>query len=302
MIEATPPAFLTLGTVQLGMPYGLGLAAQQGGLDEASVVAILDRAASLGIRHLDTARSYGESERRIGAWLQQRRQSASVVTKLGKLGGIADADVAMQIRRDIDASRDALGLRRLSGVLTHSPLDICRPVVADSLRQLCDAGVIDHFGASIYSDAEAQAALAIEGLSLLQVPASVFNQTFLKRPDLLAARRRGVDIRARSIYVQGLLLMAPEALPRHLHSVAPLLTALRNLAEAADCSLSALVLAPVMADPAIASVIVGCDSVEQVEAAALAIRSAVPAETISAACRLCAGLPETIYDPRKWNK
>ena len=60
-----------LGTVQLGLTYGLGEHAEKP--TEEAAFAILDRAVELGVNTLDTANNYGDSEAVIGRWLTQAR-------------------------------------------------------------------------------------------------------------------------------------------------------------------------------------------------------------------------------------
>jgi len=56
---------LILGTVQFGLPYGVS---HRGGAVASDEVArILDAAHRAGVRTLDTAAAYGESERVIGS-------------------------------------------------------------------------------------------------------------------------------------------------------------------------------------------------------------------------------------------
>ena len=58
----------SLGTVQLGMDYGLGDHTAKPSKEYA--FSLLDRAVACGINTLDTANNYGESERVIGEWLK----------------------------------------------------------------------------------------------------------------------------------------------------------------------------------------------------------------------------------------
>ncbi len=52
-------------------------------LDEAQVGALLNQALDLGITLIDTARSYGLSEERIGRHLAHRRHQFILSTKVG---------------------------------------------------------------------------------------------------------------------------------------------------------------------------------------------------------------------------
>ena len=71
---------LVLGTAQLGMPYGA--ANRTGMLSDNEAVAILHAAVDAGVTCVDTARGYGESERRIGLAFRGLKGAPAVVTKV----------------------------------------------------------------------------------------------------------------------------------------------------------------------------------------------------------------------------
>ncbi len=73
---------MTLGTVQLGLNYGI--ANSEGKPDAEKAYAILDKAIDTGVKCLDTASGYGDSEKVIGSWIKNRgfnRDAVSIVTK-----------------------------------------------------------------------------------------------------------------------------------------------------------------------------------------------------------------------------
>ena len=61
-------SLFSLGTVQLGMDYGINN--PQGRPGREASFEILDTALQLGVNSLDTAVGYGDSERLIGEWLE----------------------------------------------------------------------------------------------------------------------------------------------------------------------------------------------------------------------------------------
>ena len=60
---------IILGTVQLGMPYGLGQW-RQGLMPESVAFSILDAAWEMGITTLDTSPDYGIAEERIAKYMK----------------------------------------------------------------------------------------------------------------------------------------------------------------------------------------------------------------------------------------
>ena len=67
---------LVLGTVQLGMKYGLCNTHGQPTQEES--FSILDAALAAGIDTFDTAFAYGTAEDMLGAWMQERSLAGKV--------------------------------------------------------------------------------------------------------------------------------------------------------------------------------------------------------------------------------
>ncbi len=114
----TPP--LVLGTAQLGMSYGI--ANRRGAPGDEEALGLIARARALAIAQFDTARAYGESERRLGAALATDAD-ARIVTKLAPLDELGPDSQRLEIERavgaSLTASRAALGRERLDTVLLH---------------------------------------------------------------------------------------------------------------------------------------------------------------------------------------
>jgi aryl-alcohol dehydrogenase-like predicted oxidoreductase len=75
---------LVLGTVQLGMPYGI---ANKSGMPDVNTgLEIIQEAINGGVNTLDTASAYGESEKIIGLYNKSKKDSERplVVTKVAK--------------------------------------------------------------------------------------------------------------------------------------------------------------------------------------------------------------------------
>ncbi len=273
---------LTLGTAQLGPAYGI--ANREGRLDDSSADALLSAAWDAGMRWFDTARAYGESETRIGAWCRASGQRPVVVTKIAAGSPVAD---------EIDKSAAALG-QDPDYVLAHRSSDLTQAPFLDGLRRAVDSGRIRAFGASVYTPAEAFAALATEDISVFQLPFNILDRRMAESGLLAAAAERGVLILARSIYLQGVLLMEPEALPVTLSGLREPLAALRQL----GTDMRTLALAAALHEPGIASCVIGVETATQIRQHASL--PAVDPATIAAAIRIGKGLAEALIDPSRW--
>jgi aryl-alcohol dehydrogenase-like predicted oxidoreductase len=133
-------------------PYGftglhvtaLGFGAMQAGAPEipdAEAARLLHGALDLGIRLIDTARSYGVSEERIGRHLERRRDEYVLSTKLGYgVDGVPDWTPEC-VRRGVDAARDRLRTDVIDVVHLHScPQDVLlHSGVVDALAEAVQA-------------------------------------------------------------------------------------------------------------------------------------------------------------------
>ncbi len=97
MIEKQP--FGRTGHLSSRVIFG---AAALGKVTQAEADRALDTLLEHGVNHIDTAASYGESERRIGPWLEPRRKDFFLATKTGERG---HAKAKEQLHRSLELLR-----------------------------------------------------------------------------------------------------------------------------------------------------------------------------------------------------
>lgn len=201
-----------LGTVQFGLGYGLGHAG--GRVDDADVRQILEIARTEGVDVLDTARAYGVAEEVLGRCLRPGH-AFRIVTKtapLKALRGTPQGEAAC--RQSLEESFRALRTEHVDTVLVHHADDLLAPggeAVWGVLQQQKKSGRIRAAGVSVYDAGQIDALLARFDLDVVQLPLSAFDQRLLRSGHLQKLRQRGVEIHARSIFLQGLLLQDPDA-------------------------------------------------------------------------------------------
>ena len=123
---------LGFGAMQVGDPH----------LPEAAAARILNHALDLGLALVDTARSYGVSEERIGRHLAHRRDEFVLSTKVGYgVDGIADWTFECVVA-GVDAARERLRTDVIDVVHLHScGLDLLEEgEVARALEHCAAAG------------------------------------------------------------------------------------------------------------------------------------------------------------------
>ena len=209
---------LGLGTVQFGMPYGT--ANPQPEVPLVTVRDILSHAQSLGLNILDTAVNYGSSEEKLGQCdLAQWR----VVSKLPEIPSNENTDFWMEAQ--VRASLERLKIPMLDGLLLHRPEQLLGARSAEilkSLTHLKEKGLVGKTGISVYAPDEIFACFDLAYFDLVQVPFNLLDRRILKSGCLDFLNDKGVEVHARSIFLQGLLLMDLESKNRQFgawHSI-----------------------------------------------------------------------------------
>jgi aryl-alcohol dehydrogenase-like predicted oxidoreductase len=206
--------------VQFGLPYGISN--QSGQVMAAEVGKILQLAASGGMKVLDTAKGYGDSETVLGSCLTPE-QDFSIVTKTlpFKTDRVRLADVA-KAEAAFKDSLNHLGKLSVYGLLVHHPADLLTSggdrLYAALLRWKSE-GLVRKIGVSVYNVDEVDRLFEQYAFDLIQAPLNVFDQRFVKSGTLRRLNEAGVEVHARSVFLQGLLLMPTVALPPYFENL-----------------------------------------------------------------------------------
>ncbi|HEX7839238.1 MAG TPA: aldo/keto reductase [Kofleriaceae bacterium] len=143
MTPLAPRPFGTTGLLVSPLGFGAGEIGDPA-LDDREVEALLRAAVELGVTLIDTARSYGRSEERIGRFLGPVRGQVVLSTKVGYgVDGVPDW-TGECIRRGVDRALGQLATDRIDIVHLHScPVDVlARGDVVDALVEARQAGKI----------------------------------------------------------------------------------------------------------------------------------------------------------------
>jgi len=190
---------IALGTVQFGLDYGVSNLSGQVAIDE--VRNILTFAENNEIDLLDTAPGYGNSEQVLGRCGVNNYQ---VITKTISLENDVDKVIDGFYR-----SLKNLGRKQVKGLLVHDIGNIKNKqfdVLFSKLNELKQKGMIKKIGFSTYTPEQVNFLLENFDFDLIQVPFNVFDTRLIQGGQLQALKRKGVEIHARSVFLQGVLL------------------------------------------------------------------------------------------------
>ncbi|MFM7039971.1 MAG: aldo/keto reductase [Planctomycetaceae bacterium] len=296
---------LMLGTVQLGMPYGI--ANSTGQPSRESVRRILQTAIEHGVNCFDTAAAYGDSEALLGELLPEIIGVAAfeqqlIVTKVQPLTPEQLADRTLgeaAVRASVARSHQRLGLDVLPLVLFHREEDALHAGVLEELR---DQGRLRCWGLSCGNEPDgALHCVELAGIAALQLPGSLLDQRHLRSGVAGRAAAKRIAVFVRSIFLQGLMLLPDERVPEALRAVVPALGRLRHLAADSGMTLHELAVRYLLDAEGVTSVLVGAETADQVQQAAEAIdRGALPLDLRKAAEESVGQLPAEVLTPLMW--
>jgi aryl-alcohol dehydrogenase-like predicted oxidoreductase len=211
-----------LGSVQWGLQYGVSNTS--GKTPDTEITSILDYARACGVKTIDTAFLYGDSETKLG---QQELGAFQIVSKTPHCTSITDTKTACSfLNISIRQSLTKLKIPKLYGYLVHHADDLLGPhgsQIGKALHQLKERGLVDKVGVSVYRKEQLDSITAFFIPDLIQVPINVLDQRLIKNGTLKQMKDIGVEIHARSAYLQGLLLMPLSQVPAYFGPLMPLL-------------------------------------------------------------------------------
>ena len=190
---------LALGTVQFGLDYGVTNLSGQVAIGE--VKNILDYAKEKSIDTLDTASGYGNSEQVLG---EVGVNNYRIITKTTPLKNGIDGVI-----KGFYQSLDYLNVGQVDGLLIHNIFDTKErqfSILLDRLNELKKEGLIKKIGFSTYTPEQVDFLLENFDFDLIQVPFNVFDTRLVEGGQLKALKKKSVEIHARSVFLQGVLL------------------------------------------------------------------------------------------------
>lgn len=301
---------LALGTVQLGLPYGV--ANTHGQPDSRQALEIVRAAFAGGITCFDTAQAYEDSEAVLGECL----------SRLGRLGGKEDgggegaARVVSkpspefsgqpgELTAALGMALSKIGVPKLEAFLLHREehLPLLAGEVLEEGKTLLRSGLLKGFGISAYTPEAALRALEHPLVSALQIPASVLDRRFETAGIFRRAGSLNKRLYIRSALLQGLLCMDPAKVPEHLAPVRPSLRNYHELCLEYGYKPEGLALAWLLERYPQAYVLFGAETPEQVRENLAALPpEPLPAPVLERIGQLFPEQDNAILNPALWQR
>ena len=204
---------LSLGSAQFGLDYGI--TNKEGKVKEENIKKIIEIASKNNISMIDTANSYGSAEEVLGRLLPKDRYF-KISTKLNsQISESFSKNDIKKWEKSLLKSLKIIGKNSFDSFLIHNPYDLKKigsEYLIDWLIGIKERGLVKRLGVSIY---EAKDLLDVpnEILNLVQLPLSIYDQRLINDGTIKNLKKQGIAIHARSIFLQGLVLLSADKWP-----------------------------------------------------------------------------------------
>jgi aryl-alcohol dehydrogenase-like predicted oxidoreductase len=261
---------ISLGTVELGLDYGVPVEGEQQRPPEEQAGFLLNQALDRGVNLIDTARAYGTSEEVIGRALKTRRAEYILASKLASINdeGLTDGEVRRQVKASVTKSLHALQTEVIDILQLHyAPADLVRRGrVFEAMREVQQAGLVRYLGASTYGEQAPLAVLEDGRYDTLQVAFNLVDRR-LGTQVLPLAQQKDVGVIVRSVLLRGVLTHRYVHVPDQLAELRTAMEQLSQLIGSDVVSLPEMAYRFVLAQPTIATALVGTARLEELTAA-----------------------------------
>ena len=260
---------ITLGTVQLGINYGINNS--DGMPSEELAGQILKSAIDGGITSFDTSAAYGVSEKVLGNYFKKQQSKPLIITKFNVRNyenPLSAEEVRKKIISQVENSLKDLGYNRLPLLLMHSEDDLTyyKNAVLDTLNGLKNDGLVDKVGISLNHFSFVDKVLNNDIFEAVQVPLNMMDVKNVTSGATKKLADNNIMVFVRSVFLQGLFFKDPDTLPNGiLQNAKEPLKKIRKIAEEENMSIAGLAISYIRDLEGVSSLVMGAEKPSQVK-------------------------------------
>ena len=264
---------IILGTAQFGMDYGINNTS--GKITKLSAFDILNYAFSNGIKELDTASSYGDSEKVIGEYLNSYPKNRFIITTK-----ISDINVSLE--EQVYNSLKNLKIKKIDKLLFHS-----NDVYKHFEKQVKDfhkkfkGELFDELGVSVYTNYEIENLIYDPYIDRIQSPFNILDNYNKRGTYFEKLYLNGKKVDVRSVFLQGIFFKNISDLQYKLSPLKKYLDFIRELSNEFKIDINSIALGYLNSFDFIDKIIFGVDSLDQLKKNLKSLSIKLPKELLN---------------------
>ena len=247
---------LILGTVQMGIPYGINNTSGKITFDDS--IKILKKAYSSNINIIDTAEVYGNAHSIIGEYHKINPSNKfKIITKFPH-------SFTGSLKEKVNHYIKELYTDTLFAILFHS-YSSYRDNTHNihELIQLKKDKLIEKIGVSVYTNEEIEEVIQDINIDIIQLPFNVFDNKNQRGDIIQKIKKTGKIIHTRSCFLQGLFFTSPQTKTPLTTQLKTELNKLRSISQSNGISIQQTALNYCLQEQLIDNVLIGVDSLDQ---------------------------------------
>jgi aryl-alcohol dehydrogenase-like predicted oxidoreductase len=259
----------------MGLDYGVNN--HSGKISFEDSCAILSEASENGILLLDTAEAYGNAHQVIGDFHRLNPKiKFKVITK------IPDNTVFDEVVQKIKKYCEELHVDVLEVLMFHS-FDTYKnhKKDLDVLESLKREGIIKHIGVSTYTNEQIEDLLLDDRITVVQLPFNLLDNQSIRGEILKKLKSKGKLVHTRSTYLQGLFFADSSKNNSIYQKLSGEISVIKNIAISENTSIINLAQSYCVNQINIDNVLIGVDTIKQLENNLEALDYVISAEAIS---------------------
>ena len=286
---------LIIGTAQFKKGYGITNINKR--INNKEIKKIFTLINENNIKYFDTAPFYGNSEKILGEYINQKE----IVTKIPDIKEkIISKKSILETKKVLFQSIKNLKINNLYGVLLHSSFDLLKPgkkYLIDFLRGIKKDKITKKVGVSIYEKKNFYDIQKFFSPDIIQLPLNIIDRRLITNNFLKKIKDKKIEIHARSVFLQGILLENPKNFPPFFQKFKIDFVNLRNEIKKNKISLLKAYLTFVLTIKEIDKIVIGIASSKQL-GQILKIFNSKKIEKIDIDVPVISN--KTLLDPRLW--
>ena len=166
---------------------------------------VFDRLESYNLNFFDTAETYKNSD----SFISKSKDHIKIISKIS-FNDLNDKNLKKKANQKIKNILIKNSINKLYAILIHDPLlPLYKKkwrIIYRELENFKKKGLINKIGISVYNRYELDNILKIFTPDIIQFPLNVFDQSFNDRNYLKSLKQKKIELHARSVFLQGILL------------------------------------------------------------------------------------------------
>ncbi len=251
---------LILGTVQLGLDYGINN--KSGKPTKQKAFEILHTAYDNGIRFLDTAEAYGQSQNVIGEFQKLNPEKKfNIITKLDSKKQLKENELLAVLKTNCETLHSS----KLYCYMFHNYQSlVSNKLLYTEFESALATGLVEKIGISLHSNIELMDVIEnYKSFKVIQIPFNLFDNELKRKEVILKAREAGVEIHTRSAFLQGLFFLNKDKMPSQLQELRSNLDHLDSIKKQYNIDTATMALKYVIEKKYIDKVLIGVESSNQ---------------------------------------